>query len=149
MSKTRREREGAQRQKDKFLELFPKLRYHKGKTAKAVGVHRNTVLYWLKNDEEFKANYNSLLEERIDDNEERLFLLAQGIPKINKKGVLVGWIEKPNVRALEIQMKALAKHRGYGGAEIVVRESKEDDYSNKTDEELLAEIERIKERYND
>lgn len=136
-----------EKQKEAFLAKFSKNRYHIGKTAKDVGVHRNTILHWRKMDEDFRKAYVSCLEEKIDDSEERLYLLAQGIPKI-KNGKLVGWIEKPHVRALEIQLKAQAKDRGYGDS-IVIDDQREETHREKTDEQLISEMEAIKDRYKE
>lgn len=146
-NKKKKEESISDKQKKAFLEQFIANRYHIANTAKKVGVHRNTVLGWRKNDKEFRQAFEDLLETKIDDTEERLYLSAQGIPEI-KNGKLVGWKSKPNVRALEILLKAQAKNRGYGD-HIVIDDQRADDHEGKSDEELLAEIERIKKRYDD
>jgi len=144
----KRERELTKKQKIAFLELYPKNRYHIGATCKKVGIHRNTLLYWRKKDLEFKANLEAIEEERIDDSEERLFLLGQGIPDINKDGKLVGWVVKPHFGALQLHLKAKAKNRGYGD-HITIDDNREEDYREFTEDEILEQMERMKGDYMD
>lgn len=137
-----------EKQKEALLEWLPKLRYHISKTCKKVGIHRTTLQYWLKNDEEFKDKYDAVHEEKMDDSEERLYLLSQGIPEIDANGKLTGWKVKPHFGALVVQLKAQAKDRGYGD-HIVIDDNRDEDTRNKTDEQLLAEMQKIKQRYAD
>lgn len=137
-----------EKQKEAILEHLPKMRYHISKTCKKVGIHRTTLQYWLKNDKEFKDKYEAVHEEKMDDSEERLYLLSQGIPEIDKDGKLTGWKVKPHFGALVTQLKAQAKNRGYGD-HIVIDDQRDgdEDIERKSDKELLKEMERIKKRY--
>lgn len=144
--KKNKEQDLTAKQKERFLELLPLNRYHISNTCKKVGVHRNTFLYWKKTDEDFKNRYDDIQEQKMDDSEERLYLLSQGIPKIDKSGKLIGWEVKPNLGALVVQLKAQAKDRGYGD-HIVIDDKREDELRNKTDEELMQEIAKLQKRY--
>lgn len=137
------------KQKEQVLEWLPKLRFHISKTCKKVGIHRTTLQYWLKTDEEFKKNYLAVQEEKMDDSEERLFLLSQGIPKIDQNGKLTGWEVRPHFGALVTLLKAQAKDRGYGDyIEIDDKREGDIDVANKTDKEIFAELKKIQERYS-
>lgn len=136
-----------EKQKEAVLEWLPKLRYHISKTCKKVGIHRTTLQYWLKKDSEFKKKYDAVHEEKMDDSEERLYLLSQGIPEIDDKGKLTGWKVRPHFGALVVQLKAQAKDRGYGDHIVIDDTRDEESMRNKTDKELLAEMQEIKKRY--
>lgn len=147
MEEGKKEREITKMQKEAFLKHFAALRYNLSKTAKKVGIHRNTVANWRSTDKVFKLRYSELLEEKIDNSEERLYLVGMGIPEI-EDNTLVGWKVKPNVRALEIHLKAVAKDRGYGDHVVIDDQREETNHEAKTNEELMAEMELIKERYS-
>lgn len=138
-----------EKQKEKLLELLPKLRYHISKTCERVGVHRTTLQNWLKNDADFKEKYEAVHEAKMDDAEERLYLLGHGIPELDKDGKLKGWKVKPHFGALVVQLKAQAKNRGYGDHIVIDDKRDDDNIRNKTDEELLAEMEEIRKRFSD
>lgn len=134
-----------EKNKKLFLDKFPSTAYNISKTARLIGVHRNTVLLWRNTDKEFNDRFEECLEGKIDDLEERLQLVAMGIPEI-EGNKLVGWKERPNVRALEISLKALAKKRGYGDY-IVVEKPTEEEHDQKTPNQLISEMLEIKKRY--
>lgn len=136
-----------EKQKEGVLEWLPKLRYHISKTCTKVGIHRTTLQYWLKNDKDFKEKYDAVMEEKMDDSEERLYLLSQGIPEIDKDGKLTGWKVRPHFGALVVQLKAQAKNRGYGDHIVIDDKRDDDNVRGKSDKELLQEIERIREKY--
>lgn len=131
--------------KEKLLILLPKMRFHISNTCKKIGIHRNTFSNWIKSDRDFKDRYEEIKQSKIDDSEERLYLLSQGIPKIDDSGKLIGWEVKPHFGALVTQLKAQAKERGYGDC-VIIKDDKENDTRNLTDSELIAEMENIRNR---
>jgi len=133
-----------EKQKKAILDLLPKLRYSVSKTCEKVGIHRNTLLNWKNNDENFRKEYIAVLEKKIDDSEERLYLLSQGIPEIDENGKLIGWKVKPHFGALVAQLKAQAKNRGYGD-QITINDMQviEQNISVKTEQELIQEMIKI------
>lgn len=135
-----------EKQKEGVLEWLPKLRYHISKTCQKVGIHRTTLQYWLKHDDDFKEKYDAVFEEKMDDSEERLYLLSQGIPEIDKDGKLTGWKVRPHFGALVVQLKAQAKNRGYGD-HIVIDDKRDDEVAGKTNADLIKEMQKIQERY--
>lgn len=140
-----------QLKKAKFLEIFPKKMYHIGKTCDAVGIHRNTLKLWRETDEDFEVQYLEHIERKIDDNEEVLFIISRGIPKIgtegDQKGKLIGWEEKPDFRAIKLFLESQARNRGYG-QRIEIKDDREDE-REMSDEELLEEIKRTAEFLED
>lgn len=132
---SQKEREAKQRA---FLELLPKKAYHIGKTCDVLGIHRTNITYWRNTYEWFNEEYLNLMEYEKDDGEERLKLMAMGIPKI-KDGKFVGWIEKPHYRALEKFLDTKVKDRGYGKM-ITINDERGEKISEKSSEELMGGI---------
>ena len=139
------------RQKERFLELMPKKRYNISKVCGIIGIHRNTVLSWRKKDNEFLEAFNEMQERKLDDSEETLYLISQGIPKLETDedtGVkrLIGWEVRPHFGALMAQLQAQGKGRGYGN-HLIIEDNRDEDERDKTDEEILAELTKIQNRY--
>ena len=126
--------------KASFLALLPRKNYHIGKTCDAVKLGRRTFYTWLDNDKEFKDKYEELLEFDIDDSEEKMKLLRQGVPEF-KDNVFVGWIEKPHFQALALHLQSKAKDRGWGQS-IEVKDSRED-MRKMSDQELFNEVQKL------
>ena len=135
------------RKKQLFLENYAKTGFHISKTCKAIGIHRNTYGLWMNNDEEFKSEVEALEEEDIDNSEHTLMLLRHGIPKVNKKGKIIGWAVKPDFRALKLHLEAKAAKRGYGNKLEIIPTKK--DGRELTDEELAAAILKIQGEIDD
>jgi hypothetical protein len=130
-----------------FLEVLPKKGYHIGKTCKAVGIGRRTFYNWKEDDEQFAEDYEEEIQSDIDDSEEKMKLLRQGVPKFDKDGKFIGWIERPHFQALALHLQSKAKDRGWGQSIEVTR--KVDDGRQLSDEELLAEIQNLGKQVTD
>lgn len=134
---------------EKFLELFASRAYNISKTAKAVGVHRNTVLLWRKSNKQFEQAFLEKKMERVDTSEETLFLLAHGVKDIDKDGKFVGWKVMPHFQALKMDLEANGRDRGYGQRLEITKPKGEEDYEGKTEDEMLRELEKEMERYGE
>lgn len=53
------------------------------------------------------------LEKELDQAEQNLKLLRDGIPLRDNSGDIVGWMEKPDRQANEFLLKTKGRHRGY------------------------------------
>ena len=77
-------------------------------------LQRSTVYDWIKNDELFKSEFDTLRNELLDESEKMHQLLRRGIPifdEFNKE--LIAWQEKPDRQAIEFFLKNKGKDRGY------------------------------------
>ncbi len=137
------------RGKRNFLEAYMKNNFHVGNAAKAIDIPRRTIYKWMQEDPDFKQKIEDLyelsIEIQIEEAEVTHRRIRNGIPDLKKEKVngvevmrQVGWIEKPNVGAIEFYLKTKGRHKGYG-----------DEYNPgakadlKTKEEIIAEIERL------
>jgi len=77
-------------------------------------LHRSTVYDWLKKDKDFKLEFDTLIEELLDESEKMHRLLRRGIPIYNEETKeIIAWQEKPDRAALEFYMKMKGRERGY------------------------------------
>lgn len=85
--------------------------------AANIGVERNTIYNWCKEDEEFAKALEDSRERFLDLAESNLRKLVAGVPAIetdengNKK--FAGWVEKPSETAIIFTLKTRGKKRGY------------------------------------
>ena len=79
-----------------------------------VGINRSTHYDWLKSDEEYKAEVESIDERTIDFVESKLFELISGVTCSKVVGDEVVVYETPPCKTSCIfYLKTKAKHRGY------------------------------------
>ena len=134
--------------KQAIIDLLPKKAYHVGKVCKQLGIPRSTYYLWKKQDADFDEQTEEIFEYDIDDSEEKLRLLRQGLPKFkedeNGNKVFNGWIEKPHFGALMAHLEAKGKDRGYGRT-LSIESGVLDMVKNMTDEELYNEIKQLEE----
>ena len=77
-------------------------------------ISRVSVYDWLKNDKQFKAEFDLLKEELLDEAEHSHRLLRKGISITDETtGELIAWQEKPDRAAIEFFLKSKGKGRGY------------------------------------
>lgn len=131
-----------EKNKELFLENLPKYNGHIGKTCAAVGISRGIFYVWESNDIKFKEKYLDYCESKVDDGEETVKRMSEGIPDFDKDGNWIGWKVKPNATILKLYMQSKAKHRGFGQSIEITGEKKE--ASKMSDAEIIAELERAK-----
>ena len=77
-------------------------------------LERSTVYDWIKNDELFKKEYDTLRNELLDESEKMHQLLRRGIPIYNEETKeIIAWQEKPDRQAIEFFLKNKGVDRGY------------------------------------
>ena len=132
-------------QKANFLKA---LRAENGNVKRAcdvASIPRRTVYDWKVKDQSFADEVSNVGEEIKDFAETQLLTAMRGIPDMSKdeKGneVQVGWKVKPDTTAIIFFLKTKAKDRGY--IEVIQKEEKHvDEFSDWSDEELKAELEK-------
>ncbi len=92
--------------------------------SKMARVNRQTFYNWRKSDTQFKEDYQEILEASLDFAE--MSLLQQ--------------IADGNARATILFLSHKAKHRGWGLKNSNINQKHSDDLENKSDEELMAII---------
>ncbi len=129
--------------KKKIIEIYKRNALNISKTCRQAIICRATFYNWRQNDKDFDNDLKDIEESYIDDLETNLRVLAKGLPKLDEKGRFIGWIEKPNLKAIEILLRVKAVNRGYGlvPTEEIQREEK---LIEKTEEELFEEIDRLR-----
>ena len=85
--------------------------------ARAFKVSRTAIYNWMKRSNWNKA-YNDVQESMIDMAENSMHLLIKGIPELKPdpttgKQKIVGWVEKPSERMIELKLKTMGRKRGY------------------------------------
>lgn len=108
--------------------------------AQELGVDRITIRNWCKADEDFD---NCIKEQRcrsFDAVYRSAVQLACGIPEIDSRGRIVGWVEKPDSKMAIYLMSKLGKEEGFG-EEMNVNLSAT--IENRSTEEILNNIKRL------
>lgn len=100
--------------KKKMIEALRKCRGIVSHAIELVGINRSTHYDWLKNDEDYKAEVESIDEKTIDFVESKLFELINGVTCSKVVGDEVVVYETPPCKTSCIfYLKTKAKHRGY------------------------------------
>lgn len=109
----------------KFLKAFRKNRGHISGAAEAAGVVRQSYYYWVNNNKDFADKIDEIREAHGDEIEEVLFRVGLGLIKTNRTvtvkdgaGNITTITETetehpPNIKALELALKARYGDRGY------------------------------------
>ncbi len=98
----------------KFREACEACRGVKTRVAKAFGVARITVDFWCKNDPRFAEAIDEYKGQLLDDCLNSAKALAIGIPKLNDRKQVVGWVERPDGYMLRYLISTLGRREGFG-----------------------------------
>lgn len=131
-----------------IIKLLPKKNYHIGKVVTDVGISRRTYNRWRLDDSDFDEACEEVFCYDVDDSEEKLKLLRQGLPKFDDDGRFVGWIERPHFGALTLHLQAKAKDRGYGQS-IEVDDKRDKQIRSMGDKELFDEVTKLANQFKD
>lgn len=95
-----------------FADIVEKMAGNMTDVAQTLGVSRQTVYNWMKEDEEFECVLKDSRKKFFDRCLDTARLVAVGIPKI-KDGKLVGWIERPDSTMLRYLLSTLGRDEGF------------------------------------
>jgi hypothetical protein len=115
-----------------FLQVFSDTFGNITKTAEKVEIDRGTYYNWIRNDAEFKQSIEDLEPKRI------IIDLA--------KSKLIEAIEQGNITAIIFTLKTLGKDEGFSERNEIINLNKSLDaeIENLTDEQIKAEIKRLR-----
>lgn len=99
---------------DEFQAAINKTRGNLTKTAELFGVTRRTVYNWTQEDEDFKDAVGDSRKRMLDKCIETGYLVALGIPILDKAGKVTGWVEKPDTSMIRYLLSTLGRDEGFG-----------------------------------
>lgn len=99
---------------EEFQAAIAKTRGNLTKTAELFGVSRRTVYNWTEEDQEFKWAVEDSRKRMLDKCIETGYLVALGIPIIDKTGKITGWKEKPDTSMIRYLLSTLGRDEGFG-----------------------------------
>lgn len=83
--------------------------------AGILGVTRQTVYNWIKEDTEFKNAVTDSRKKLFDKCLDVAYAVAMGSPRIDKTtGEFLGWREKPDSQMLRYLLSVLGRDEGFG-----------------------------------
>ena len=96
-----------------FKEIADACQGNLTRIAQTLGCARQSVYNWMAEDPKFR--------EVVDDYKMRLYdealtaarALCVGVPKLDKAGKLVGWIERPDPQTVRYILSTLGKNEGF------------------------------------
>lgn len=84
------------------------------KIAEEAGVMRSTVHNWCNADVEFKQVIKDQRGKAFDEVYRSAVQIAKGIPKLNRKGEIVGWKSYPDSQLAKYLLSTLGREEGFG-----------------------------------
>ena len=87
-----------------------------GKMATALGVYRQTVYKWCAAEPEFQAIIDEYRGRLLDECLKSARAVSIGIPKLDEKKRIIGWIERPDGYMLRYLISTLGRKEGFGEA---------------------------------
>ncbi len=100
---------------DEFEDYIRKTGGNLSQTAGLLGVSRQIVHKWIREDEEFKAVVQDSRKKLFDQCLDAARILALGVPHIDPgTGHILGWKEKPDGQMLRYLLSTLGRDEGFG-----------------------------------
>ena len=100
---------------DEFQELLRKSGGNLTNAAKLIGVTRQTIWGWTKQDEAFAQALQDERKRVFDKCLDVAYAVAMGVPRIDRAtGQLAGWEEKPDANMLRYLLSTLGRDEGFG-----------------------------------
>lgn len=100
---------------DEFEDAISRTGGNLTNAAGLLGVTRQTIHNWLKDDNSFKEAVNNSRKKLFDKCLDVAYAVAMGIPRIDKKtGEFTGWSEKPDSQMLRYLLSVLGRDEGFG-----------------------------------
>ena len=100
---------------DELVQLLRKSGGNLTNAAKLIGVTRQTIWGWTKQDEAFAQALQDERKRVFDKCLDVAYAVAMGVPKIDKATQqMVGWEEKPDSNMLRYLLSTLGRDEGFG-----------------------------------
>lgn len=87
-----------------------------GKMATTLGVYRSTIYKWCSSNPEYQAVIDEYRGRLLDECLRSARAVSVGIPKLDEKNHIIGWIEKPDGYMLRYLISTLGRKEGFGEA---------------------------------
>lgn len=101
--------------RDEFEDIIRKTAGNLSQAAGMLGVTRQTIHNWLKEDDEIKAIVKDSRKKLFDQCLDAARIVALGIPNIDPTtGNIMGWKEKPDGQMLRYFLSTLGRDEGFG-----------------------------------
>ena len=82
--------------------------------ARLLGVTRQTIYNWIKENEEFASVLMDSRKALLDKCISTAQIVAFGIPRLDASNRVIGWEEKPDSHMLRYFMSTLGRDEGFG-----------------------------------
>lgn len=100
---------------DEFEDAIRKTGGNLSQTAGLLGVTRQTVHNWVREDGEFKSVVQDSRKKLFDQCLDAARIIALGVPHIDPAtGHILGWKEKPDGQMLRYLLSTLGRDEGFG-----------------------------------
>lgn len=100
---------------DEFVDFLRKTGGNLTQTAGIMGVSRQTIHRWMREDEEFKAAVQNERKALFDKCLDVSSIVALGVPILDPQtGAFMGWRERPDGNMLRYLMSTLGRDEGFG-----------------------------------
>lgn len=100
---------------DEFEDAIRKTGGNLSQAAGLLGVTRQTVHNWLREDEQFKSVVQDSRKKLFDQCLDVARIVALGVPHIDPStGQILGWKEKPDGNMLRYLLSTLGRDEGFG-----------------------------------
>ena len=100
---------------DEFEDAIRKTGGNLTQTAGILGVTRQTIHNWIREDEMFKAAVKDSRMKLFDQCLDAARIIALGIPHIDPAtGHIIGWKEKPDGQMLRYMLSTPGREEGFG-----------------------------------
>ena len=109
----------------RFTEAAEKGRGNVSKIADLFGVSRVQVYKWINNDPAFKEVIEDYRGRLLDNCLRTANVVAMGIPKLDTKNQIIGWIERPDANMLKFLITKYGKNEGFGDSMDITSNGKE------------------------
>ena len=98
----------------KFKQVAEECKGVIGAMSKTLMCSRQQIYTWIKTDAKFNEIIKEFRGQFLDECLRSAKVLCVGIPKLDNKGKLVGWIERPDSQMIRYFISTLGKEEGFG-----------------------------------
>ena len=99
---------------DEFRKAFEASNGNATNAARVLGVTRQTIYNWIKENEEFASVLMDSRKALLDKCISTAQIVAFGIPRLDASNRVIGWEEKPDSHMLRYFMSTLGRDEGFG-----------------------------------